>query len=243
MITSTNLTMLRNLEYFQVMSNVLAYLKAENVEELKLALPVEKLTAQLKIYDDLLVLERGNLLSEKLNQANLDRDQALRSMLRVIRAYTSFPEQEKADAALKLLRVFEKYGKRIDKLPYLQESGALNNLLQDLEIAENQSAITLLHIDDWLDKLKATTLAFDQLFSGRESDNSTKLSGKVKEVRQSVQEVFEELVTLVNAYEIVYGPADYAALSAKINEAVNYARQQAARRGPRSKESGTSVDE
>lgn len=37
MITSTNLSMLRNLEHFQVMSNVLAYLKAENLEELKLA--------------------------------------------------------------------------------------------------------------------------------------------------------------------------------------------------------------
>ena len=36
MITSTNLSMLRNLEHFQVMSNVLAYLKAEKPEELKL---------------------------------------------------------------------------------------------------------------------------------------------------------------------------------------------------------------
>ena len=43
MITSTNLSMLRNLEHFQVMSNVLAYLKAENPEELKLHLLLRRL--------------------------------------------------------------------------------------------------------------------------------------------------------------------------------------------------------
>lgn len=32
MITSTNLSMLRNLEHFQVMSNVLAYLKSFNIK-------------------------------------------------------------------------------------------------------------------------------------------------------------------------------------------------------------------
>ena len=37
MITSTNLNALRNLEHFQVMSNVLSYLKEENLEELKLS--------------------------------------------------------------------------------------------------------------------------------------------------------------------------------------------------------------
>lgn len=81
MITSINLSMLRNLEHFQVMSNVLAYLKAENPEELKLTPVAETFEAKMKVYDDALVLERGNVLSGRLNQADLERDLALMSCL------------------------------------------------------------------------------------------------------------------------------------------------------------------
>ena len=243
MITSTNLSMLRNLEHFQVMSNVLAYLKAGNLEELKLAAIAATFEAKLKVYDDVLVLERGNVLSGKITQADLDRDLALRSLVSIIKVYVSFPEVQKADAASELLHLIEKYGKQIDKLPYLQETGVLTNLFQDLDKDDSKAAITLLHIDDWVEKLKTSAQAFEQLFVSRETDNSTKLSAKVKSARQDIQTVFEQLVTLINAYEIVYGAEAYAALSAKIMEAVNYARDQAARRGPRKKSDETTVKE
>lgn len=243
MITSTNLSMLRCLEHFQVMTNVLAYLKAENLEELKLESIAATFEAKLKLYDEVLVLERGNALSGKLNQADLDRDLALRSLISIIKVYLSFPEEEKADAASKLFHLIGKYGKEIDKMPYLQETGVLKNLFQDLDKDDSKAAIALLHIDDWVEKLKTSAQAFEQMFVSRETDNSTKLSAKVKSARQDTQTVFEQLVTLINAYEIVYGAEAYASLSAKIIEAVNYARTQAARRGPRTKSDETTVKE
>lgn len=243
MITSTNLSMLRNLEHFQVMSNVLAYLKAENLEELKLASLAGSFEAKLKLYDDVLILERGNALSVKISQADSERDNALKSFINVVKAYALFPDESKADAALRLQHVIGKYGNGIDRLPYLQESGVLVNLLQDLAIRENADTITLLHLEDWLLKLQEATTRFDELFVSRESDNSTKLSGKVKEARQAVQSEFEHLAVLVNAYEVVYGAEAYAGLSAKINEAVSYARQQASRRGARPKSDETPVAE
>ncbi len=235
MITSTNLSMLRNLEHFQVMSNILAYLKAENLEELKLTTQSEAFEKALKTYDDVLVLERGNALSEKINQADLDRDLALRSLLSAVKNYVSFPNAEKAAAANQLLRQIEKYGKRIDKLPYLQESGVLNNLLQDLEIKENTDYLKLLHLEDWVSILKEAAGRFNELFQNRESDNSTKLSGQVKEARQAIQAEFEQLTTVLNAYEIVYGTTLYGTLIAKINEAVEYAQTQTTRRNSRTK--------
>ena len=143
----------------------------------------------------------------------------------------------------RMQHVIGKYGNGIDRLPYLQESGVLVNLLQDLAIRENADAITLLHLEDWLLKLQEATTRFDELFVSRESDNSTKLSGKVKEARQAVQSEFEHLAVLVNAYEVVYGAEAYAGLSAKINEAVSYARQQASRRGARPQSDETPVAE
>lgn len=232
--------MLRNLEHFQVMSNILTYLKNGNPEELKLTAQTEAFEKALKHYDDVLVLERGNALSEKINQADLDRDLALRSLLSVIRNYTSFPNPEKADAANQLLRQIEKYGRRIDKFPYLQESGVLNNLLQDLELKENADYLRLLHLEDWVTTLKEAVIRFNELFQNRETDNSTKLSGQVKEARQTTQEEFEHIVTLINAYEIVYGKAQYGSLIAQINEAVEYAQIQTTRRSSRSKAKSSS---
>ena len=233
MITSTNLSLLRNLEYFQVMSNVLAYLKAENLEELKLASLAASFELKMKAYDEVLVLERGNALSEKLIMADRGRDNALRALIGIVRIYISFPDSEKADAASKLLHTIEKYGPEVDKMSYMQESGALTNMLEDLSLEESVAAITLLHLEDWVGELRAKASEFNDLFMGRESDNSTKLSGLAKEARVAVQTEFDHLVTLVNAYELVYGAEAYASLSAKVNEAVRYAQQQNARRGSR----------
>ena len=47
----------------------------------------------------------------------------------------------------------------------------------------------------------------------------------------------------MNAYEIVYGEEAYAGLSSRINEAVDYARQQATRRSPRGKGEEKTVTE
>lgn len=114
----------------------------------------------------------------------------------------------------------------------------LANLLGDLELADNKALITKLHLDEWLVILKQAAAEFDRLFVSREADNSTKLSGQVKQSRQAMQELFQNLATLINAYAIVYGAEKYASLCSKINEAVDYARGQVARRGPRKKEEG-----
>lgn len=225
------------------MSNVLTYLKGENLEELKLASFAGTFEARLKTYDGVLVLERGNVLSGKISLADVERDNALKALVNVVKAYTLFPEEEIADAALKLLHVIEKYGEGIDRLPYLQESGILSNLLQDLALQEYTDAIGLLHLEDWVTKLREAAARFDDLFVSRETDNSTKLSGRVKEIRQAVQADFEQLAVWVNAYEVVYGAEGYAELSARINEAVSYARRQTARRGTRTSSAQTTVHE
>lgn len=228
--------MLRNLEMFQVMSNILSYLKEGNPEELKLETFCTAFEAKFKTYDEVLVLERSNALSDKIYQADLERDQAFRSLASAIRNYVSFPNAEKSAAADQLLRQIEKYGKGVDRLPYLQESGVLSNMLQDLELKENADAIKTLQLDDWVKVLKESNARFDELFMSRETDNSTKVSGQVKEARQALQEEFERLVIVINGYELVYGTGVYGTLVDKINEAIDYAQQQAARRSVRTKE-------
>ncbi len=95
------------------MSNVLSYLKAEDLEELKLAAIAATFEAKVSEYDEALVYERGNVLSGKLSQADLDRDLALRSLVSIVKVCVSFPESAKADVASSLFHLIEKYGKDI----------------------------------------------------------------------------------------------------------------------------------
>ena len=70
----------------------------------------ESFEKQLIVYDEVLVLERGNVLSLKLTDADKKRDDAYRALAGIVKTYTVFPEEEKADAHLKLLDVIGKYG-------------------------------------------------------------------------------------------------------------------------------------
>lgn len=228
--------MLRNLEHFQVMSNILSYLKEGNLEELKLETFCTSFEAKFKAYDDVLVLERSSALSEKIYQADIERDQAFRALVSAVKNYVSFPNEQKSAAATQVLHQIEKYGKGVERLPYLQESGILSNLLQDLALTENANALKLLQLDDWVEVLKESTARFDELFMSRETDNSTKSAGEIKKARQAMQEEFERLVTVINGYELVYGTSVYGPLANKINEAVEYAQQQVSRRTRRPKE-------
>ena len=226
------------------MSNILAYLKSEKLEELKLTALVEELEAKFALLDKVLVIARGNVLSVTLQELDKARDVALRALYGILKIYLSFPEEEKASAAMHLLQLIDKHGKDIDKMPYSQQSGALVNILQEFALEANAAYITLLHIEDWVEKLKTAQSEFNDVFMGRESENAVKLTGEAHEARVDVQDVLDRLGKTINAYEIVYGAEAYAPLVDRINEAVSAAKQQVAHRGPRKpKSTSSSVDE
>lgn len=244
MIKSTNLRLLLNLEFFQIVSNILAYLKSEKLDELKLTALVEELEAKFALLDKVLVSARGNVLSATLQGLDKARDVALRSLYGILKIYLSFPEEEKASAALHLLKLIDKHGKDIDKMSYSQESGALVNIFQEFALEANAGYIALLHVEDWVEKLKAAQSEFNELFIGRESENAVKLTGEARQARIDVQDSLDKLGKTINAYEIVYGAEAYALLVDKINEAVSAAKYQVARRGPhKAKSDSSSVDE
>lgn len=247
MIKSTNLRSLWSLEFFQVITNILIYLKGEKSEEEKPGdAKVEPLVAELeegmKVLDEKLVIARGNELTEKLLKSDTVRDIALRGLYNLLKLYEHFPDEEKSDAAVHLLKEIDKYGKEIDRMNYAQESGALNNILPDMAKEENVARITLLHANDWLEKLKTAQSAFDALFVSREIENASKMSGDVSEARFAVQNTFDRLGRMINACVLIYGEEAYSSICDKINEAVTYGRLQAARHPSRQKKTDENKD-
>lgn len=228
MLNSTNVATLRNLVLLQVAINILKYLKDSEPEKLKLDAFVPRFEEKVKAYDDVLVYEKGNVLSEQVEEADHDRDSALRALIHIVTAYQLlFPDAARKEAVELLKRWLKKLEKDVTRLPYLQESGALHNLLEDLELEESKAAIALLHLEEWVEKLKKASTHFDDLFTQREMQNSVKVLAAVKDARQKLQEELNNLGVLIRAHELEDGPEAYVPLCQKINEALDAARLQA----------------
>ena len=137
MIESTNLKMLRNLEAFQVFSDILAFLQEEESVEEPLQGLCDAFAARLSDYDTALVSERRSRYTAELARLDGQRDYVFRSFTAQLKLYLSSFDSGQVKAAEALLALVDKYGRNIPSMPYRQETGAIRNLIQDLELEAN----------------------------------------------------------------------------------------------------------
>ena len=89
MIESTNLKMLRNLEAFQVFSDILAFLQEEESVEEPLQGLCDAFAARLSDYDTALVSERRSRYTAELARLDGQRDYVFRSFTAQLKLYLS----------------------------------------------------------------------------------------------------------------------------------------------------------
>ena len=102
MITSTNLKALRNLEAFQVYSDLAAFLKQEEKGkefEEPLKGVCDTFYARLQDYDTALSPERRNPRTAELARLDAQRDYILRSFIANLKLYVASPDAEQAQTA------------------------------------------------------------------------------------------------------------------------------------------------
>lgn len=246
MITSTNLKALRNLEAFQVYSDVAAFLKQEeNTKEFEEPLKsvCDTFFARQQEYDTALLPERRSPQTAELAQLDARRDYLLRSFIANLRLYVASPDAELAQAAGVLWGVVEKYGRNIPSLPYRQETAAITNLLQDLEIEENADLAKKLFAEHWIASLRTANTQFEQTMLSRTDTASETTSEKSKMARVAVHAAFEKVCGMINALSVVKGESAYIRLIERINQLVSEAQDVLSRRAARSKKSAEKGEE
>ncbi|WP_251623307.1 DUF6261 family protein [Odoribacter lunatus] len=235
MITSTNLKSLRNLEAFQVYSDVAVFLKQDETIEEPLKGLCDTFYARLKEYDTALLPERRSPRTAELARLDAQRDYLFRSMVANLKLYVASPDAEQAQAADVLLSLVDKYGRNIAAMPYREETGAITNLLQDFALEANATFVKKLFAEHWIDSLRTANTQFEQTMLSRTETASDAPSETSKAVRATVQTAFEKLCEMINALAIVKGEADYARIIDRINQLVGEAQDVVARRLGRSK--------
>ena len=103
MIESTNLKMLRNLEAFQVFSDILAFLHEEEPVEEPLKGLRDTFAARLSDYDTALVPERRSRYTAELARLDGQRDYVFRSLTAHLKLYLSSFDAVQVKAAEALL--------------------------------------------------------------------------------------------------------------------------------------------
>ena len=246
MITSTNLKALRNLEAFQVYSDLAAFLKQEEkAKEFEEPLKgvCDTFYARLQDYDTVLLPERRSPQTLELAQLDTQRDYVLRSFITNLKLYVGSPNAEQVQAAQVLLALVDKYGKNIPSMPYRQETAAITNLLQDMDLKENADLLKKLFAEHWVASLRTANTQFEQTMLSRTDTASESSSEKSKTARVAVHTAFEKLCEMINALAIVQGEAAYSRIIDRINQLVLESQNVLARRQSRGKKTAGEEEE
>ena len=134
-------------------------------------------------------------------------------------------------------------------LPYLAENSAVTNLIQDLEEFDNReeeeeerpgelsdpasspldgvsldnvtNRLQMAGLDRWVARLKEANEKFIVIFTNRNSQQATIVTGATKAARQETDAAYRAVVKRLNALAEVNGETDYLEIINNINRLIN----------------------
>ena len=222
MILYFNLTKLRLMNFYQVMTNVQLFLSQEDLETLKLKDAAKVFDEKYKAFDAAVQPMRGDVDTKELNKLDERRDKALMGLYGHVRVFTGFPEEAKATAAQQLQAILLKYDKAPQTKPLREETAIVSNIVSDLEVADAKAKLTLIGADKWLDELKDANKKFEAAYNARTQRNMD-LVGQTKEKRIALDDEYRHLAHTINALATLGGEAPYKRLMSSINADIQQA--------------------
>ena len=222
MILYFNLTKLRLMNFYQVMTNVQLFLSQEDLETLKLKDAAKVFDEKYKAFDAAVQPMRGDVDTKELNKLDERRDKALIGLYGHVRVFTGFPEEAKATAAQQLQAILLKYDKAPQTKPLREETAIVSNVVSDLEVADAKAKLTLIGAEKWLDELKDANKKFEAAYNARTQRNMD-LVGQTKEKRIALDGEYRRLAHTINALATLGGEAPYKRLMSSINADIQQA--------------------
>jgi hypothetical protein len=194
----------------------------------------ENFSRCLAAFDAVLELPRGSLLTRAIIKADQRRDKAYRYLVERVRIDTRHFNPEKAEAARRVEMILACYHNPV-ALPYIQASGLLSTLAQELDEPETRARLTFLDIAEWLDELKAGNDEFLALYIARNQEQAGTEIGVTRKARGALERAYRECVTCINALAEIKGPKAYAVMIEIINQLVMRQRSELRARKTRAK--------
>lgn len=186
---------------------------------------VETLSAQLTT-----AIRQDKVLSS-LEDADGERDEAVKSLGTVLDGYAAVPIPAKKAAAEKLRAVFAKYGKAITSANYASESSLIESLLEDFGKADAAESIAALDgVAEILEQIRAAQDAFAKASDDYTAASSVKTESATSLKKPLVAAVNDRLVPYLAAMAMANAAA-YGDFAAKAEKEISRANETVTRRG------------
>jgi hypothetical protein len=167
-------------------------------------------------------IEQGSSAAQKLDKLDRQRDKTWNAILLRIKATLLSPIKEEVDSAQFIRHIINLYGD-VCTLTFSEQSSAIENLTNDLElpvIAFHTDKIGLTH---WVDVLKRQNRQFNEAFDAINSEFARRESNDVKAVRTLIDPVYQQLTERINASIILeFAQPEVMDLVQKLNDKIKY---------------------
>ena len=159
----------------------------------------------------------------KLEEADAKRDEAIRVLDKMLKAYEVFPVESTKAHGVKIATIFKKYGVKITEENYSSQSNLVDSLLKDLSVAEVQASVVALSgVSEAIANIRTTQEEFSNVrlqYEEAFTENLSKVS--VSSLRKLLLELInKKLIPYLVAMTLV-DKAKYSTFADKVSKVIN----------------------
>ncbi|MGL4909524.1 MAG: DUF6261 family protein [Bacteroidales bacterium] len=218
-IKKLRLEELRNEEGFQFFTEVKDYTQEQAELCTQLSKYFPDFLKQYADYDTALEQIRKSIYTQKINEADNERDLVFRGLVSTVKGAHGHYEKAKREAATQLQIVFDYYG-NIALKGQDEQTATLHNLIRDLQ-SHHSAELTSLTLNQWVMYLSTLNSNFEELIRARDKESAGKTHLKVKDVRIEIQHTYRQMIELVNSLVKVHGVEQYETYIKQLNVCID----------------------
>lgn len=233
-INAIHLIQLRNEEHYQYMTDFSDLVKANGADALGIKKLYASFTSLYKCESEALNQVQKSALTEEIAQADDKRDDTYRGLAYMVKSALNHFDSNVQAAAQRLQVVLDSYGNLAVK-GYNEETAGIGKLVGELQTKYATDAASV-SITDWAVQLNADNDAFVAKMNERYDENASQTQFKMKLVRNDIDEVYRQIIEMLNALILVTGIDAYLDFVNELNQRIEkYSVTIAQRQGRKSK--------
>lgn len=222
MITTIDVSRMRNDEFIQFMVNVAEITNLQDTEDLKIKTQTDALQLQAKALDEVFKKQQGSDTTTVIKELDRQRDFAIIGIRNLLEAYSYHYNEETRNAAIQLRESMAKYGDRIYDLNYQAETTTVRNLVEEWKTTPHlTAAVQKMNAAPWVDYLDTTNSDFNTTYLERNTELSEVTSVSVTSLRDSVVDDYRTLVAHITSHATLNPAEGYTKLINQLNTLID----------------------
>lgn len=183
---------------------------------------------QLSELDKAIISLKKSQLTLPIAESDAERDMAFRGFVLYVQAYAHSLDAAHREAAHNLQVLIDNYGD-FRRKAYNKQSADMINFLQDIDNSHTAD-IEEIEAGYWVDSMQDSNDKFINLMTNRYTEGVEQFSGEVREVRTQIGRSFRQMVSMLEAGNMVSEGTAYVKIINQLNERIRYYKNTVATR-------------